>query len=197
MRIVINIVLSLVTVFLVYLLYSSIQEPIKFKRERTRREEAVIARLMQIRTAQESFRDITGRFAGNFDTLQHVLTTGKFKIIKVVGDPDDPNFTGEISYDTVYQPALEYVQNLGIELDSLPYVPFTGRAVQFDIAADTMTYQGTMVQVVEVKTQRKNFMGPIFSNPSFAKYDKGYDPNSYLKFGNMSQPNLSGNWEGR
>jgi hypothetical protein len=197
MRIVINIVLFLVTIFLVYLLYSSIQEPIKFKRERTRREDAVIARLMQIRAAQEAYRDITGGFAANFDTLQHVLRTGKFKIIKVVGDPDDPNFTGEISYDTVYQPAIEYVQNLGIEVDSLPFVPFTGRKVQFDMDADTLTYQSTLVQVVEVKTQRKLFMGPIFSDPSFSKYDKSYDPGSYLKFGSMSQPNLSGNWEGR
>ncbi len=196
MRIVINIVLLLITIGLVYLLYSSIQEPIEFKKERTRREDAVIARLMQIRTAQEAFRDITGGFAKNFDTLESVLTNGKFKIIKVIGDPDDPNFTGVITYDTVYQSAIDSITALGIDLDSIPFVPFSGRRHQFEMNADTMTYQGTLVQVVECKTARKNFMGR-FGDPAFAKYDKSYDPESYLKFGNMTQPNLSGNWESR
>ncbi len=196
MRIVINIVLLLATVGLVYLLYSSIQEPIEFKKERTRREEAVIAHLIKIRTAQEAFRDITGGFAKNFDTLAQVLTTGKFKIIRVTGDPDDPNFTGVITYDTIYQPAIDSIKALGIDLETLPIVPFSGGAHKFEMDADTLTYQGTLVQVVECKTTRKNFMGR-FASPSFAKYDKTYDPNSYLKFGNMSQPNLSGNWESR
>lgn len=196
MRIVINVVLLLVTIGLVYLLYSSIQEPIEFKKERTRREDAVIARLMEIRTAQEAFRDITGGFAKNFDTLSSVLTEGQFKIIRVIGDPDDPIFTGEITYDTIFQPAIDSIVALGIVLDSLPYVPFSGRRQQFAMDADTLTYQGTLVQVVECKAQRKHFMGR-FANPAFAKYDKAYDPDSYLKFGNMTQPNLSGNWESR
>lgn len=196
MRIVINIVLLLATVGLVYLLYSSIQEPILFKKERTRREEAVIARLMQIRTAQEAFRDITGGYAPTFDTLKEVLTNGKFKIISVIGDPDDPNFTGKITYDTIFRPALDSIKALGIDLDDIRYIPFSEKKDVFDLAADTLTYQGTLVQVVECKAQRSTFMGK-FGNISYAKYDKAYDPTTYLKFGNMTQPNLSGNWESR
>ncbi|MBP8239215.1 MAG: hypothetical protein KAX50_04615 [Saprospiraceae bacterium] len=196
MRIVINIVLLLATVGLVYLLYSSIQEPIQFKKERTRREEAVIARLMQIRTAQEAFRDITGGYAPTFDTLTEVLTKGKFKIISVIGDPDDPNFTGKITYDTIFRPALDSIKALGIDLDVIRYIPFSEKKDVFDLAADTLTYQGTLVQVVECKAQRTTFMGR-FGDISYAKYDKAYDPTTYLKFGNMTQPNLSGNWESR
>lgn len=196
MRIVINIVLLLATVGLVYLLYSSIQEPILFKKERTRREEAVIARLMQIRTAQEAFRDITGGYAPNFDTLKEVLTKGKFKIVSVIGDPDDPNFTGTISYDTIFRPALDSIIALGINLDEIRYIPFSETKDLFEMDADTLTYQGTLVQVVECKAQRSTFMGK-FGNVSYAKYDKAYDPSSYLKFGNLTQPNLSGNWESR
>lgn len=196
MRVAINLILLIITIGLGYVLYGSIQEPIEFKKERTRREEAVIARLMQIRKAQEAFRDITGNFAQDFDTLKQVLTTGKFKIIKVIGDPDDPNFTGEITYDTLYQSAFDSIKALGIVLDSLPLVPFSNGQSRFEMDADTLTYQGTLVQVVECKTTRKTFMGK-FGNPSYAKYDKSYDPESLLKFGNLSQPNLSGNWESR
>jgi hypothetical protein len=196
MRVAINIILLIITIGLAYLLYGSIQEPIEFKKERTRREEAVIARLMQIRKAQEAFRDITGNFAQDFDTLKQVLTTGQFKIIKVIGDPDDPNFTGEITYDTLYQSAIDSIQALGIVLDSLPFVPYSDGQARFEMDADTLTFQGTLVQVVECKTTRNTFMGK-YANPAYAKYDKSYDPGSFLKFGNLSQPNLSGNWESR
>jgi len=195
MRIVINIVLLLATVGLAYLLYSSIQEPILFKKERTRREDAVTARLVQIRTAQEAYRDITGRYAPNFDTLKEVLSTGKFKIVSVIGDPDDPNFTGKITYDTIFRPALDSIKALGIDLDGIRYIPFSDKKDMFEMQADALTYQGTLVQVVECKAQRTTFMGKF--DASYAKYDKAYDPMSYLKFGNMTQPNLSGNWESK
>ena len=102
MRLVVNLVLVAIVGFLVYALYSSIREPIAFKTEKERRERQVVDQLMKIRTAQEAFRDITGKFAHSFDTLSEVLETGNFTIIKVIGDPDDPTFTGEITYDTFY-----------------------------------------------------------------------------------------------
>lgn len=195
MKLVINLVLTVVIIGLVYVLIQSIREPISFKAERTRREQAVISKLMEIRKAQEAYRDITGGFAPSFDTLKDVLTNGRFMIIQVFGDPDDPNFTGKISYDTMYTPAIDSVRAMGINLDSLRYVPFGGGAT-FDIDADTVTYQSTVVNVVEVGVRRSVFMGK-YADPRFAKYDRAYDPASIIKFGNMSAPNLSGNWERR
>jgi hypothetical protein len=193
MRLVINLILAAIVVGLIWVLISSIREPIAFKAEKEKRERAVIDRLMEIRTTQEFYRDITGRFAPNFDTLNQVLRTGDFKIISVIGDPDDPNFTGVITYDTTYQPAIDTIRALKINLDSLRYVPYSN-GVQFDIAADTTQYQSTTVNVVEVGTRRSNFMGR-FSDRRFRRYDQAYDPNSVIKFGNLNAPNLSGNWE--
>lgn len=193
MRLVINLILAAIVVGLIWVLISSIREPIAFKAEKERRERAVIDRLMDIRTAQEFYRDITGTFAPNFDTLTDVLRNGQFQIVSVIGDPDDPNFTGVITYDTIYQPAIDTIRHLGINLDSLSFVPFSN-GVKFDIAADTTDYQSTTVNVVEVGTRRSNFMGK-FSDLRFRRYDQGYDPNSVIKFGNLNAPNLSGNWE--
>ena len=114
-------------------------------------------------------------------------------IIKVIGDPDDPNFTGEITYDTSYASAYDSIQAMNINLDSIRFVPF-GEGATFEIQADTITYQSTMVEVVEVGTRRKTFMGR-YADPRYAKYDNTYDPNSFIKFGNMNAPNLAGNWE--
>jgi len=177
-----------------YLLVNSIQEPIKFKEVKDRRQDAVVDKLITIRKMQEFYRDIeNGSFAGSFDSLTHVLRTGKFRNIKVVGDPDDPNFTGEITYDTTYSNAIDTVKALGINLDSLQFVPYGGGAT-FEIMADTLTYQSTLVNVVQVGTKYQNFMG-TFADPKYARYDNSYKPGKLLKFGDMTKPNLSGNWE--
>ena len=193
MRIIINLVLAVIVLGLVWVLIGSIREPIAFKAEKEKRERAVVAKLMKIRTAQEAFRNIKGGFAPNFDSLAMILETDSFAIVKVIGDPDDPNFTGEIIYDTTYMPAIDSIQAMGINLDSLQFVPY-GSGASFDIEADTITYQSTNVPVVQVGVRRNVFMGP-YASPRFARYDSGYDPNSILKFGNMNAPNLSGNWE--
>lgn len=194
MKIVVNILLVALIVFLGWLLYSNIQEPITFMDEKNRREGAVIDKLKEIRTAQDHFRSITGKFAGDFDSLSHVLKTGRFMVINVQGDPDDPNFDiSQITYDTTYFSALDSMDNLGLNLDSLRYVPF-GEGTEFSIQADTMTYQKTLVNVVEVGVRRKSFMG-LYGDERFAKYDNSYNPNTVLKFGDLSTPNTAGNWE--
>ena len=193
MRSIINIIMIVVIALLVWVLYSSIREPIEFKAEMEKRETAVIDRLMQVRKAQEIYRDIEGKFANRFDSLKYVLRNGKIMNISVFGDPDDPSNTDAIRYDTSYQDAMVSVKDAGLNLDSLEYVPFSGGKT-FNIQADTVTYQSTLVDVVEVGTVYKNFMGK-YGDPKYARYDNSYDPNATMKFGNMTAPNLAGNWE--
>ena len=112
MRLAINIILLLIAAGLAYLLYQGIQEPIKFSAEKERRQDVVVAKLEQIRDAQEMYRGIVGEFAPDFDTLVDVLRNGEFALVAVIGDPDDPNFTGEILYDTTFFPAFDSVQTV-------------------------------------------------------------------------------------
>lgn len=191
MRLLLNILLILGIGFLAYLLYYNVKEPIAFQAEKTRREGMVVDRLKDIRTAQEIYKSITGTYASNFDTLKYVLNTQDIPQYKVIGNPDDP--TAEFTVDTIYYDTRDTLQSLGISLDSLQYVPFGGGET-FLIDADTLTYQQTLVDVVEVGTPRTTFMGK-FGDIKYAKYDKSYDPNTVIKFGNMSSPSLSGNWE--
>ncbi|MEM9918216.1 MAG: hypothetical protein AAF990_08985 [Bacteroidota bacterium] len=195
MRLAINLGLIAIIGLLVWMLFSSIQEPIAFKAAKELRNAAVVDRLQKIRSAQEIYREITGKFAGDFDTLVNTLKTGKVQIISVYGNPDDPDSDGsDIRFDTTYVSALEKVEEKEIgSLDSLRYVPFGG-SVQFDIQADTITYQSTLVNVVEVGTPIKTYMGK-YKDPAYGRYDAGYDPDNVIKFGNMNAPNLSGNWE--
>ena len=193
MRLIINLVLIALAALLVWVLGSSISEPIEFQAIKKAREDAVIDRLMDIRQAQEIYRNVEGKFANSFDSLIYVLKNGKVQTISVFGDPDDPSNTDAIRYDTAYSPAMDRITEMGINLDSLPYVPFAS-GEKFEIQADTLTYQSTLVDVVEVGVIRKKFMGK-WGDIRFARYDNSYDPNTKLKFGNMNAPNTAGNWE--
>ena len=193
MRLIINIVLVLAILGGIYMLINSIREPIAFNAAKAKREKAVVSKLVQIRQAQEMYRNIEGRYASNFDSLSYVLKNGRFMIIQAFGDPDDPTNTEKIRRDTIYKSAKDSLAILGWNVDSLRYVPY-GEGARFDIQADTITYQSTLVDVVEVSVKRKVFMGP-WGSPRFSRYDDGYDPESPLKFGNMYAPNTAGNWE--
>lgn len=175
-----------------YLLVDSIREPIAFKDEKEKREAAVVNQLKKIRSVQEIYRSVTGNFASNFDSLSYVIKNGQIPVLKIEGDPDDPE-SGEFTIDTLYFSAADSVKSLGINVDSLRFVPYSDGEV-FEIAADTMTYQQTMVNVVEVGVIRKKFMGP-YADERFAKYDNSYDPSTKIKFGDLSSPNTAGNWE--
>ncbi len=199
MRVAINLGLFVIICLLVWTLVNSIQEPIAFNAEKTKRETAVINRLKSIRSAQDIFRQISGEgYSPNFDSLKTTLQNGKIMTISVQGNPDDPS-DPTITYDTTYSSAMEKIAELNevsdfkIILDSLPFVPFSG-GKQFEIAADTITYQQTLVNVLEVKTKKANYMGK-FGSARFARYDANYNPGAYIKFGNLSAPNLTGNWE--
>ncbi len=192
MKLIVNLLLLLLILGLGYLLYNSIKEPIQFETQKNRREAAVIDKLIKIREAQDLYRQVTGTFAPNFDTLVQVLQNGTFYVINVKGDPDATDGSSVI-YDTTAVQAIDSIRSWGIDLSTIADVPY-GDGAKFNINADTTTYQSTLVNVVEVGIPRKVFMGP-WGHPRFAQYDNRFDPNSIIKFGDMNSPNTSGNWE--
>lgn len=192
MKNIISIILILLIAFLSYALIEGIKEPIAFQEVKAERKAAVVERLEKIRKAQEAYKDITGKFANSFDSLKYVLTNDSFTIENVIGDPDDPD--GQDFIRTIIKKsAIDSIKKLGIELNGIEQVPF-GEGKVFTIEADTLTYQSTLVNVCEVGTRWKDFMGP-YGIKKYSKYDNSYDPNKRMKFGNMYAPNLSGNWD--
>ena len=192
MRFLINIVLLAAVVGLSYLLYTSIAEPIQFRTEWTDRERTVKTKLEQIRDAQIAFKGIVGEYAGSFDTLEEVLKTGTFEIVSVIGDPDDPNAV--LTRVTTSVNALDSMKTLGINLDSLRYVPYTN-GQEFDIEARVLPeFQNAKnIPVVRVGVKISDYMGKWGSN-EFKKYDNFYDPNKRTQFGDLNKPSTNGNW---
>lgn len=199
MKNIISLILLAVVIFLGYLLYLNIKEPIKFMEEKTIRKNKVVSKLESIRSAQEIYKLVTNEYASSFDTLSQVIANDSIRLVTIFGDKDDLKSTEEFREVISYKSAKDSLVNLlaknklpALNLDSLRYIPFT-TGKTFDISADTMTYQSTLVNVVQVGTQWKNFMGK-YADKSYCKYDNVYDPNSVIKFGDMNSPNLAGNW---
>jgi len=191
MKTVIHLLLFLVSLGLMYALYSTIKEPIQFKTQYNKRSEAVVTKLKDIRIAQKLYRTITDTFAESFTDLENVLSTGRFEIIQVHGDRDA--IGSQVTYDTLFVAAKDSIASLGLNIMELKSIPFTDNK-QFDIFAGKVDQQGIIIPVVEVSAKWGDFMGE-FGDPKYKKYDKKFSPKNKIKFGSRSKANLSGNWE--
>jgi len=89
MKKVINILLGLCVVALVYIVYGSIMNPIKFTNEKNRRDQAVIQSLMDIKAAQTEYKYRNDGYCDNFDTLAVFIKTAELPIIRKIGELTD------------------------------------------------------------------------------------------------------------
>jgi len=80
MKIVIQIVLWVVIVFLGYQLYNSINGPIKFNKVKEERYAKVIDNLKDISAAELAYQELVGKFTGSFDTLVRFVDTAQFAV---------------------------------------------------------------------------------------------------------------------
>lgn len=78
-----RVLLALAVVVMVYFCIMSVVTPIKFEEKRTHREVAVVKNLVNIRIAENEFRNIHGRYMADADSLLLFLkTTPKKEVMK-------------------------------------------------------------------------------------------------------------------
>ncbi len=82
MKLGIQIVLWIASVFFAYKIYDSINGPIKFNQTKNERYAKVIDRLKDIRKSQIAHKDVKGVFSNNFDSLVKFVDEGYFTLIE-------------------------------------------------------------------------------------------------------------------
>ena len=86
----INVILGLCALVLLYLCYESIMAPIHFNEEKEIRENAVKARLLQIRNAEDLYRQQhEGEFCDSFSVLINFIKTARIPHVNKVGELSD------------------------------------------------------------------------------------------------------------
>ncbi|MDO5523810.1 MAG: hypothetical protein Q4G48_07185 [Bacteroidia bacterium] len=86
MKVVVRVLLVAAIILLGYLSWESIQGMERFNREVEKRDNAVIQRLVDIRTTQVAYRSQTGTYTPNFDELANFIKTGKVASVARSGD---------------------------------------------------------------------------------------------------------------
>ena len=168
MKKVLNLLLAVTIVGLGYICYRSIMGPIEFEEERDFREKAIIARLIDIRTAQVEYRNILKiGYADNLDSLIEFVKTSQMPVILKEGELDDKQLErgltekkameiiakakktnnwkevekeGLMNFrrDTSWIALLDTIFPKGYAIDSLAFVPF-GNGARFEVETSVDT----------------------------------------------------------
>ena len=170
MKTVINCVLVICALALVYICYGSIMGPINFDKQKDIREKAIIARLIDIRKAQQEYRSVhEGAYTASFDTLIHFVKTAKLPFIMKIGSLTDDQLNNGMTEqkamdlinkakktnnwaevekaglqnfrrDTMWVAVMDTIFEKGFNPDSLQFVPY-GNGAKFEMAIRKDTTQ--------------------------------------------------------
>lgn len=188
MRRAFNIILGLCVLVLIYICYASIMGPINFEKAKKYRDKAVIARLIDIRKAQQEYRNLNHQqYTASFDTLitfvknqklpfifkAGVLTDKQLedgmteaKAIKIIEKAKKTGNNAEVKKwglegfkrDTMWVAITDTIFPKGFNPDSLRYVPF-GNGKQFEMAIRNDTAKsGAPFCLLEVKTPYETYL---------------------------------------
>lgn len=80
-RPILSIVLWVISVGLAYMIYASVMKPIEFKKEKERRYEAAVSKMMDIKKAQMGYKTVHKEFADSFEKLVNFIENEKFAIV--------------------------------------------------------------------------------------------------------------------
>lgn len=200
-----QIVLVVIALLLAYLLYESIMKPVRFNEEVSKREAAIIEKLKDIRTMQQTYKSVNGKYAGGFDTLVDFFKNGKLPIIKKIGNVPD-TLTEEqalkmkiVSRDTVYvNPYDEIFQGKKPAdfLSKISIIPYSDNK-EFILKAAIITKSSINVLVFEVSAPYDYYLIGLDKQLVRNLKTKAKDANKFegLKVGSLDEPSTDGNWE--
>ena len=191
MKTVINAILALCAIALVYICYGSIMGPINFDKEKAIRDKAIIARLIDIRSAQQEYRlTHEGAYTASFDTLIHFVKTAKLPFIMKIGSLTDEQLNNGMTEkkamaiiekakktgnwnevekegltnfrrDTMWVAVMDTIFAKGFNPDSLAYVPY-GNGAKFEMAIrKDTTKSGAPLNLFQAQVAYDVYLGDL------------------------------------
>ncbi len=211
MKLILQIVLWILIIFLGYKLYQSIIGPVHFNQEKEERYKKVIASLKDIKAGELAFQEVNGKFAGNFDSLVRFLDTAEFAITarRDTSYPDqaknkafglDPIKGGyyieDVIIDTLrFTSVKDSLYQKSDRYKTMMNVP--GTDAQFELKAGKLDKSGTLYSVFEAKVSKDVVLQGldrdlVSQEKQVNSVDGVNGPN--IKVGSMDEVNTSGNW---
>lgn len=208
MKLIIQLVLWIVIIFLGYLVFNSIYEPIKFNDVKEARFAKVIENLKDIREAEMAHRTVTGKFEGDWDKLVRFIDTAQFTLTQrrdtTVNDEEYRKTYGVdrrieiVVIDTLgYRSVKDSLFQGTDRYKTMMNIPITGIDKKFELAAGSIDKNGTQIPVFEAKVAKEVILYDQDQDlVNQAKQIVGVDevPGPYISVGSMEEVKTSGNW---
>lgn len=199
-KILIFVVLPIIIVVLGYLIYTSIQEPVIFEKNKKFREALAIERLKDIRTLQVAYKTKFGKFTSSLDTLIDFYKNGQLTLIKQIGSMDDSVAVAQkrVFRDSIKIAVKDTLLNRpGFVIDSIAYIPYSG-GKKFEMKAIIGKVSGVDVPLFEASAPYdlllKGLDRQLIINLKSDRESSTRYPG--LKVGSIESPNNNaGNWE--
>ncbi len=211
MRKIFQLILAVAIAGLIYLLYLQISTPLDFANEKSAKDQRVIERIKDIRTAQRSFKSKYLRFTGDFDTLINYVLNDSIIMERKIVDEDDSAGMAQLRLtkqknveqftvaviDTIFSPRKLSVE----DVQKLRFVPTTDSQVEYTLAAGRVSTESRVViPVVECCVPYTQYLDTIRYRQEIINLidDEVHNYNKYpgIKFGSMDGGNNeAGNWE--
>jgi hypothetical protein len=207
MKLVIQLLLWIVIIFLGYLVFNSVYDPIQFNKVKEKRYAKVIERLKDIRGAQLAHQQITGTFAKDFDKLVTFIDTAEFVLTQrrdstILDEEYRKAFGVDRQKDIVIIDTLGYasVKDSLFKTGSykkMMFVPVDGVDAKFEMSAGTVTKNDNKIPVFEAKVNKSVILHDqdkdlIMQEKQVVSVD-GVN-GAYIRVGSMEEVNTTGNW---
>jgi len=208
MKLIIQLVLWVIIIFLGWQLYNSVIGPVQFNKIKVVRYEKVIAKLKDIKAAQLAYQEINGGFSGDFDSLVRFLDTAQFAITerrdssyadvaknKAYGI-DEGYYIDVIVIDTLHFASVKDSLFRGDDrYKTIMNVPDTD--AKFEMKAGKLDKNGILYSVFEAKVVKNIVLDGldkdlIKQEAQINSVDGVNGP--YIKVGSMTDISTSGNW---
>lgn len=204
-KLLIQLALIIVVIFLGYQVYDSIMEPVRYKKDWTEREKIIINKLNSIKELQIEYKKMYGKYTGSFDTLVDFYSNDNMPLVLKNGAVPDTLTEeqalemGIITRDTSLIPIkdtlLKNVENFDIATISI--VPFTQGKVEFEMEASSVDRANFQVPVFEVRCYKKDYLAEIKEQDLLQndlRIMKEDDKFPGLILGSLTEPSTDGNW---
>jgi hypothetical protein len=211
----------LLTFLFGYLIYDTIQEPIRFEKLKDKRYTAAVKAMIDLKSAQQAYKSKRGKFTTNLDSLIQFIETEKFVIIQrkdtaVIDAAKNARFNISVGADGVggYFKDIVLIDTLGTVLVKDSLFKGSDRYKRLDQAVIPGINEPVKIQMkttVLTKGEKGEFKVPVFEAKIAKTALLGDQEKQFVKeelklksiegingeeiiLGSMEEANLSGNW---
>ena len=183
---IVSVLLIFVIAGLVYVIVQSVMQPVNFNKQMEYRKGVGVQRMKDLRTLQEAYKSVYGKFSQSADSLADFYKNGQMEVLMQIGSNDDSvavanteklkkSFRGKITPEMMYK-LYQEGQNLvfsisskinvrdtifknrsDFNIDSLRYIPFSqGDTIQMDAIIKEVS--GVKVPLFEARMPYKSLL---------------------------------------